>query len=491
MVKSGDLRAFDPVFSSATITGDHAFAIYDKLFAPDSKFTYQPQMVERWSVSDDKKTYTFELRDGLGWHDGTAVTGADCVASIRRWAHVEPGGQLLMARARDISKIDDKTFRIVLNEPLGLMTELLWRPFMMRETDANRPPTEQVTANIGSGPFKFNEALARPGASFTYDRNDKYVPRKEPPDGYAGGKIVNVDRVIWSNIADQQTAFAALQAGEVDYVESPPADLYPAIEGDPNLALQRLNKSGNLLYLRMNCLQKPFDNRKARQAMLHLVDQEAFMRAAIGNPNYFRPVRSWFGNGTPYTNEENTGWFKKGGNPEKAKELFREAGYVDEKVVILQPTNIAVLDHAAQLLAATLRKIGINAELAPSDWGGLVARRAKKGPVEDGGWSIFITSESDFSHSYPLFNVSMSANGENGWFGWPKNDEYESLRVSWANLETLEERKALALKMQRAQWEDPGSILLGQYFSAIARRKTLTGLIGLVDWIPMWNMQKT
>ncbi len=395
-----------------------------------------------------------------------------------------------MSRARDISKIDEKTFRIVLNEPFGLLIEALWRPFMMREADANRPPTEQVTANIGSGPFRFNEALARPGSSFTYDRNDRYVPRKEPADGYAGGKIVKVDRAIWSNIGDQQTAIAALQAGEVDYIESPPVDLYPAIESDPNLALQVLNKSGQDLYLRMNCLQKPFNNLKARQALLHLVDQEAFMRAAIGNPNYTNSIRSWFGDDTPYTNDENTGWYKKGGDPEKARQLFKEAGYAGEKVVILQPTNITFLSNASQLLAAELRKIGVNAELAPSDWGGVVARRAKKSSVEDGGWSIFITADSDFSHSYPLFSVVMPANGENGWYGWPKNDEYETLRLTWADLETLEQRQALARKMQRAYWDNPGSILLGHYFSAIARRKTLTGLIGLIDWSPMWNMQK-
>ncbi|WP_318013565.1 ABC transporter substrate-binding protein [Mesorhizobium sp. B283B1A] len=96
----------------------------------------------------------------------------------------------------------------------------------MREKDASFAATEQVTANIGSGPFKFNQALAKPGASFTYDRNEHYVPRQEPPDGFAGGKVVNVERVIWNFIEDQQTTFAALQAGEIDFIELPAADLY-------------------------------------------------------------------------------------------------------------------------------------------------------------------------------------------------------------------------------------------------------------------------
>ncbi|RXH29718.1 peptide ABC transporter substrate-binding protein [Bradyrhizobium nanningense] len=492
---SGDLRVFDPIYTTATITNHHGAAIYDTLFSLDSKFMPRPQMVEKWRISEDKKTYIFELRDGLGWHDGTPVTAADCVASIRRWGQVASGGQLILERAKDISQKDDKTFTIALKEPLGLLIDILATPlsscpYMMREKDAKRPATEQVTANIGSGPFKFNEALAKPGASFAYDRNEKYVPRKEPSDGLAGAKIVNVDRVIWENIADEQTAFAALQAGEIDFLGAPPVDFYSVVEGDPNLNLQILDKTGSDVYARLNFLQKPFDDVKARQAILHLIDQEAFVRIMSPNPRYGRTVTSVFGNDTLYSNDENTGWYKKGGDPEKAKQLFKEAGYAGEKIVILQPTNIAFLSHASQLLAAELRKIGVNTELAPSDWGGVVTRRANKGPVENGGWNIFITSGSGYSQGDPLGNVFFLANGEKAWVGWPKSDEFEALRTKWADVDALEARKALARKMQNVWWDFVGSVMLGQTFWPIARRKNLTGLIGMPSVIPMWNMQK-
>lgn len=160
-----DLTVFDPIFTTTDPTQTHGLNIYDTLFALDSELKPQPQMVGNWGVSDDKKTFTFELRDGLGWHNGTPVTAADCVASIRRWG--QAGGQLLMERAKDISKKDDKTFTIVLKEPLGVLIDMLGRipapcPFIMREKDAERPFSEQVTTNIGSGPFKFNESLLKP-----------------------------------------------------------------------------------------------------------------------------------------------------------------------------------------------------------------------------------------------------------------------------------------------------------------------------------------
>ncbi|RUV24686.1 ABC transporter substrate-binding protein [Mesorhizobium sp. M5C.F.Ca.IN.020.32.2.1] len=492
----GGLTVFDPIFTTTDFSQIHGLAIYDTLFATDSKLLPQPQMVGKWGVSDDKKTYTFELRDGLGWHDGTPVTAADCVASIRRWGQVASGGQLIMARASDISKKDEKTFTITLKEPLGLLIDILATIagsslFIMREKDADRPATEQVTTNIGSGPLKFNHALAKPGANFTYDRNDKYVPRSEASDGLAGGKVVNVDRVIWEIIADDQTALAALQAGEVDFVSQPPADLYSMIESDPNLALQVLNKSGSDMCLRMNHLQKPFDNVKARQAMLHLIDQEAFLRITAPDPRFGRPVTSIFGNSTLYSNDENTGWYKKGGAPEKAGKLFKEAGYAGEKVVILQPTDWAPGRDASQLLAAALQKIGVNAELAPSDWSGVVARRVNKGPIESGGWSIFMTDDADYVQGDPSSAIFLPASGENGWFGWPKNEEYEALRAKWAVVGTLEERKDLARRMQRIWWDFVGDVRLGQIVSPSARRKALTGLVEVPHLrIPMWNMQK-
>ncbi|UVK49978.1 ABC transporter substrate-binding protein (plasmid) [Mesorhizobium sp. AR02] len=494
MVMNADLSIFDPIFTTTTITANHGMAIYDTLFALDSKFMPQPQMVGKWGVSDDKKKYTFELRDGLGWHDGTVVTASDCVASIHRWAQVDLGGQLIISRGADISKKDDKTFTITLKEPLGLLIDLLASSSLylavMREKDASRPATEQVTANIGSGPFRFNEALAKPGSSFAYDRNENYVPRSASPDGFAGGKIVNVDRVIWNEISDQQTSLAALQAGEIDFIQEPPADLYSVIESDPQLALQVLDKSGQDMCLRMNFLQEPFDNVKVRQAMLYVIDQEAFLRVTAPDPRYGHPVTSIFGNTTPYSNDENTGWYKKGGDPERAKQLLKESGYAGEKVVILDPTNWHQGDNASQLLADSLRKIGVNVELAPSDWGGVVKRRANKDPVADGGWSIFITSDADFAQSNPIASTLLPANGDKAWFGWPKSDEFEALRAKWTDVDTLEERKALARQMQRVWWDFVGDIRLGQIVSPIARSKALTGLIEMPGLIAMWNMQK-
>src|ERR1700730_17335221 len=89
-----DLRVIDPLFTTAYITRDHGYMVYDTLLATDSNFRIQPQMAD-WEVSDDKLTYIFTLRDGLKWHDGAPVTAEDCVASLKRWGKNDSMGQKL------------------------------------------------------------------------------------------------------------------------------------------------------------------------------------------------------------------------------------------------------------------------------------------------------------------------------------------------------------------------------------------------------------
>ncbi len=494
-VMHADLRVFDPLWTTANITAYHGALVYDALFAMDDNFRPQPQMVRKWGVSADKKTYTFELRDGLSWHDGTPVTSADCVASIRRFASVEGAGQLMMQFVRDIYKKDDKVFAISLKEPLGIVIEVLGKVsarlcFMMRKSDADKPATEQVATNIGSGPFIFNRAEAKPGVRFVYDRNPKYIPRSGPPSGLAGGKVVKVDRVIFENISDEMTAMSALRAGEIDFYEIPPIDLLSELESDPKLKVEVLNKTGTIGFIRVNWLHRPFSEKKARQALLYLVDQNAFMKVCIGNPKYYKPNISLFSNDSPLANEENTEWFRHGADLERARRLFQESGYKGEPVVVLDPTNHPWIHACSQLLASQLRKIGVNAQLAASDWGGVVNRRANRETIDKGGWDLSITGDSGVCHDNPFTVSTLAANGPDAWFGWPNNPQYEALRRKWVTAATLKERQQLAREMQRIAWDDVFFVKLGVFFRPVAYRSNLRGMIKMPSVIPFWNVEK-
>ena len=494
-VMHGDLRAFDPIWTTANITSYHAGLIYDTLFSFDANYQPQPQMVGRYDLSDDKQTYTFELRDGLTFSDGTPVTARDCVASIRRWAARDGAAQHMFVRVKDTPVVDEKTFKIELVEPYGLVLDALGKLstnvcYIMREKEAMTDPNEQITEYIGSGPFTFNQDETTPGQRYVYDKRDDYIPRDEPVSGAAGGKVAYLDRVIFENIADEQTAMAALQAGEIDFYETPPIDLLPVLDADPNINVEIINKGGNVGMARLNFLHPPFDNEYARQAMLHLIKQEDILAATFGNPQYFQACPSLFGCSGNMQNEVNTDWFSGGQDFEKAKELFKQAGYDGRPVVVLQATNISFMNNAALLIAQWLRQADINVQLEPSDWGGVVTRRAVKAPTSEGGWDIFITWASGHAFDNPIGLAAHAANGDDAWFGWPTNIEHEEFRDAWAAAPTMEDRKAIADKMQDNAWNFTPMAVLGQWTPPVAYRSNISGIIPIPELVPFWNVKK-
>jgi peptide/nickel transport system substrate-binding protein len=493
-VLHGDLRVFDPVWTTANMTSYHAAMVYDTLFGVDDKFEAKPQMVSKWGLSDDRKTYNFELRDGLRFTDGTAVTARDCVASIRRWAARDGGGQHMLARLADTPVKDDKTFQLVMKEPYSLAVDWLAKAatnvcYVMREKEAQTDPNQQITTILGSGPFTFNQDAVVQGQRYVYDRNANYAPRSEPAVFTSGGKVVNVDRVIFENIADEATAIAAIRTGEIDMIELPNVDLLDSLSGEKEIKLQVLNKQGQLGWCRVNWLYPPFNNVKARQAMLHLIHHTEVLKATLGDEKYFKGCSSLFGMGTPMENDANIDWFKGGQNIEKAKQLLKESGYDGRPVVVLQATNIAYMNNAADLIAQWMRKAGFNVSLQASDWGAVITRRAVKAPPDQGGWNVFFTSGSVNAFGNPIALAGHAANGDKGWFGWPTDEKHEAFRDKWAAAADDAERRKIARDMQQNAWDFVPHMYYGQWFQPSALRN-LTGLIGMPELIPFWNVKK-
>src|SRR3954469_10347953 len=340
-VMHSDLRVTDPIITTAYITRDHGYMVYDTLLATDSNFKIQPQMAD-WKVSDDKLTYTFTLRDGLKWHDGAPVTAEDCVASLKRWGRNDNMGQKLMDFTASIEPIDARSFALKLKEPYGLVLESIGKPssyvpFMMPKRLAETPAGQQIKEQIGSGPFKFVQAEFQPGVKAVYEKNADYVPRKEPPSWTSGGKIVKVDRVEWITMADAQTAVNALQSGDIDFMENPSFDDLPALAANKEMKVETLNKLGFQTLGRMNFLYPPFDNVKVRRAAMLAMNQKDVLDALVGNPEYYKICGAFFVCGTPLATEEGAGTLIKSGSMAEAKKALAESGYDGTPVVIMAP----------------------------------------------------------------------------------------------------------------------------------------------------------
>ncbi len=291
IVPHADVKVVDGHQTTATITGQHMASVYDSLFNWDAKLEAKPQMVETHSLSADKLTYTFTLRPGLKFHDGTPVTTKDVFASLKRMMARELLGRSLNEFAASVQAVDDKTFTLKMKEPFGPTLYTLGGGNSVyggiyREKEALIDPNTPITESIGSGPFKFVKEEWVPGAKIVYAKNTDYVPRSEPPNGLAGGKVVKVDRIEYKVIPDAATAFAALNAGEVDILDQPSMDLLGVIEKNPDVVMGEVQLLPGYGGLRPNFLHPPFNNPKARQALALMVDQRTYAQAAYGDERF-------------------------------------------------------------------------------------------------------------------------------------------------------------------------------------------------------------
>ena len=477
VVMHSDVKALDPVWSGAYITRNHAYMIYDTLFAIDEKLQVKPQMVDKWEVSPDGLTWTFTLRDGLEWHDGAPVKAEDCVASLKRWSARDSMGQKLALSLQDYKIVDDRTFQIILKQKFGPLLEAIGKPsvvvpFMMLKRVAELDPMKQLDDTTGSGPFIFRKEEWKPGEKLVYVKNPKYKPRQEPMSGLAGGKVVSVDRVEWVWIPDSETQLNALLNGEIDMLESVSYDHLAVLEKNKDIRVIT-GRTPNQYVFRMNWLQPPFNNMKIRQAVTYALSQEEFLQGNIGDKRFYRTCKAMFTCDSPLATTAGMDGLIEG-NVAKARELLKEAGYDGTVVVIPQPTDLGVIKQLAPVAKAQLERAGFKVDVQPMDWQSMVTRlTTKKGPPSEGGWNAFGTSWVQLDILDPLMTPNLITTGEKARGGWPSDEVMEKLRDKFAQATTEADKKAVAEEVQRHAMQIVTHIPLGEWFGASAVRANI------------------
>ena len=490
-VAEADLKILDPVWTTAYITRNHSYLVYDTLFGTDENFQVKPQMVDRTTVSSDGMKYTFTLRDGLRWHDGQPVLSEDCVESLKRWGKRDRFGQLLMAHTGKIAPVDKMSFTIELAEPFGPVLDALGKPgrpaFMMPARIAASPPEEQIKEIVGSGPFKFARDEWQPGEQAVYLRNPDYLPRDETPSGSSGGKKVYLDKVIWRYIPDPMDAAEALTAGDVDWWQEPPLDFIPKIVQNPDLQTFLFDPLGVQGWLRPNFLHPPFNNKKAREALLHMMDQVTYLHWAFGQPEYYRACYSVFACGGPYAT-------RIGAEPiighdlTKARQLLRESGYDGKPIVLLHITDRPFLNAAGIVTQRRLESIGFKVILKAMDWSTNLVVRARKEPPEKGGWNLLHTWWQGSEVIDPAVHFGLSGAGSSAWFGWPDIPQLDKLVTDWVRTTDPAKRKQLADEIQKVALSEVTYVPWGEWFQPTAFRKNVREVLKFA--VPIfWNVK--
>ena len=388
-VQNGNLTILDPIWTTAYVTRNHGYFIYDTLFASDENNAVKPQMVDKYEVSADKTVWTFTLRDGLEWHDGKPVTSEDCIASIKRWGARDAMGQKLMDFVKEFKEVDAKTFQMVLKEPYGLVLDSLGKPssqvpFMMPKQVAETDPFKQIDSQIGSGPFIYVNAESKPGEKHVYLKNPKYKPRTEPRLG--PGRRQGRQGRPRRDHRDARPAAAGERARRRRDRRHRAAAARPDPDPEEGKGRHAVRLEPARPPVHHPLQQAPAavqQSRRSARPRCYSMRQEDYLKATVGEPEFYKVCSAAFICGTPNAVDAPNGLLVKP-NFEKSKALLKEAGYDGTPIVLMQSTTLPVLTNMAPVTKALLEQGGFKVDMQSMDWQTLVTRRTKKDPAEPG-----------------------------------------------------------------------------------------------------------
>jgi peptide/nickel transport system substrate-binding protein len=485
MVPQANLTSLDPIWTTANITRNHGHMIYDTLYGMDANFAPQPQMAAGHVLEDGGRVVVITLREGLKFHDGEAVRAQDVVPSLQRWMRRNPFGQKLASVTDAVEAVADKQLRFRLKRPFPLLFAALAQvsnspAFIMPARIAATDAFTQIRETIGSGPFRFKADEYNSGSLVVYTKNTDYIPVSSgTPSLTAGPKVVHFDRVEWNIITDAATAAAALQTGEIDWYEQPPPEIQQLLRRNRNVKIEAIDPLPLTGILRFNHLHPPFDSKAIRQAMLPAISQTDFMQAIVGTDpaTYFDKV-GFFTPGTPLANDAGLAPLLGPRSLDRAKGLMRAAGYTNQPMRLIGPTDILAPSAMTQVGADLVRRLGFNADIVLTDWGTTVQRRTSREPIAAGGWSMLFTAFSSFDFANPAAHFPLRGNGTGAWFGWPNVPKLEELRDAWFEAPDLPTEQRLAREMQTVAMDELPYVPVGAYLSLTALRSNI------VDRVP-------
>nr|WP_018885077.1 ABC transporter substrate-binding protein [Paenibacillus massiliensis] len=373
--RGGDSVALDPGIVTDGESLKIAQQVYDTLLSYEPGSTkVQPSLAESWEVAEDGLAYTFKLRQGVKFHDGTDFNAEAVVFNFERWS--DPASEYKFEGdsfdyydsmfgsedsrvIKEVKAVDEHTVQFTLNQPQApFLQNIAMSSFGIASPTAVKEKTTNFKSEpVGTGPFVFKE----------WKRNDSITLEKNPDYWQEG--LPKLNKVIVRSIPDNTARFNALQNGEIDIMEDLNADDLTVLESNANL--QKIERpSFNVGYVGFNTKKKPFDDKKVRQALNHAVNKQAIVDAFFGGSAQVAknplPPTLW-----GYNDEIQDYAY----DPEKAKALLAEAGYPDgvaeELIFYAMPVSRPYMPDGrkvAEAIQADLEKIGVKVSIQSPEW---------------------------------------------------------------------------------------------------------------------------
>jgi peptide/nickel transport system substrate-binding protein len=238
----------------------------------------------------------------------------------------------------------------------------------------------------------------------------------------------------------------------------------------------------------MNWKQPPFNDVRYRRAVELALNQQDFLKAVIGDPRYYKVCKAMFGCGTPLENHAGMDGLLES-NFEASRKVLKEVGYDGTPIVVLQTSDLVVLTNLAPVAKTLLEKGGFKVDVQSMDWQTQVTRRAKKDPVDKGGWNISMTAAAAVLLLDPVNNHYAEASGDRAQFGWPLDEEIEKLRAAFLRESDPKKQMEIAEQVQKRIMDQGVTVPLGQFVQPLARRKGVSGNLRSPVTV-FWNVEK-
>ena len=471
--------SYDLTHSPSFVGRSVAGHVFEQLLMPDRYGVPQSDMSENWKLTDN--IWSFQLRPGIIFHDGTPVTSQDVQASLERWLRLDPGvGRSVNRVWAGFHALDDRTFNIHLHESSYMLLEGLSRtvgssPVIMPKDIIHMTPDElPVTTLTGTGPYLLD--AVSPGENrIRLLRFDPYIPRTEEPSHLAGAKIAYIETLDAVIVESEDVRLASVVSGAADHAAAIPAGDLAESLNHADIVTTRLNRPGFQVGLAFNTLTPSlgFDGPglSLRRSIQYGLSAQRAMASSMLDPRLWQLCPSLHLCGTR--------WEKPGGDSEflydqgnrgRSETLRSRAGYVDETIVLLNPTDMPVLSRITTDITDQLNELGYRAFEERTTMAGLLTLI---NGTED--WHI-VPTVSRTSLYHPLTTLDYRV----GRMSYPVESDtgflMDQLREQYLGAPTLEFQQEVVRRMAKAAWTDPRRVVLGQYFHMTVHRNELGGI---------------
>ncbi|MGO4544760.1 ABC transporter substrate-binding protein [Paenibacillus sp. 2TAB23] len=470
------VSTLDPHLSVGGSNGAVILNIFEGLYAFNAKLEPVPMLAESTDVSDDGKTYTFHLRQGIKFHNGKEMKAEDAASSLNRWKEKAPRAKNSFGDS-SFEVVDDYTVTLKLSAPqndtLAQLSHVLNFAAIMPKEAVDSAAPEGITEFIGTGPYKFVEW--KKDQYIDVETFADYQSVAGEPDGFSGKKEPQIEKLRFSLVTDTATRFNSFLTGEYSFVDISLDDL-PQVEGQAGIeVIKSISSDYNVVY---NKKSPVFSNLTNRQAVNTALNVEEILLGTVSTPELFELNSS-------YMFKDNVTWHSEAGadqynlnNPEKAKELLQESGYDGREIVFLTTKDLGGKFYNATLVVQSqLEKIGFKTRVDTYDYATMLTKRA-----DQGVWDLYVggftvpTTPSQLLYFNPTYGFADDAKLA------------ELLKASTAAI-SPEEIKAANDALQQYAWEYLAVSKIGDTFTYYAIRDELQGLVLYAGYPNLGNVK--